>query len=253
MLSRTIRIAAVAAWLPAAATGGGDDCASAVALPAGALACTGDIYERALGMTAATPSATAPGTCWEDGTVDGDTWYKWTNDTGQVAWFGASTDLLPNWYADSQIAIYTDCPATVPIACNESQQPGNELALAGLAAIAPGETAYIQFDGYAGDRSFDLAWFLCWPCQLEPPFTAAVTSQPLYAVKLDARDVLFAPRFGPSVAVYSVELNEDPRILPTTRIAVSISTSMTATDELLDSSRTVTYYQARQASPAECR
>lgn len=249
-----VPVALAAAWLlPAPATGGGGDCMTAEPLPPGALACDGDVHVvSSLGMAAATPSGAGSGVCWDDGTVDGDTWYRWTNDTGQVAYFGASTDYDANWYSDSQISIYTDCPGTVEVACNEWQQPGNELALAGLVAIAPGETAYIQFDGFAGDRGFELATFLCWPCQLEAPFEADVNAT-LFALKLDDRDVAFPFIVPPDEGFFSVEENRDAEFRPATRIAVSISTSLIDTDALVDSSPPLVFYQVKKATLADCR
>ena len=98
--------------------------------------------------------STMIGSCWGDGSVDNDVWYKFTAPSDNSYTVTTNLALLGN--DDTQLAIYTSSNGScdgnfTEIACNEDVTYSNYLSSASFNLLA-GQTVFIQVDGYNGTQ-----------------------------------------------------------------------------------------------------
>lgn len=239
---------------------GGDSCFAATEVPSSALRCNGGFaIAEEIGIASAMPSNGPSGSCWEDGMVDNDIWYRWTNHSGDFAWFGASTDDLANYGGNSQVAVYTDCDGQLELGCGEeSPWGGADLAFSALLPVAPGETVHVQFDGSQGNRGFERALFTCWPCALETPFTGDARNSlrlikvrdPAGAITDDVALVTEGPRLL-GLRDFSQTFERSFELI--TRIAVTTSTSVVDAGALDRVHEPPVFYRLTHATLDDCR
>ncbi|NNK79965.1 MAG: hypothetical protein HKO93_00580, partial [Flavobacteriales bacterium] len=92
--------------------------------------------------------------CFSDSAVDSDIWWSFeAASTG--AWIYTSDVSLGN--SDTQLAIYSSSDNTcvgkfTAIACNDDISTTNWMSSAKACGLVPGDTYYVQVDGWAGAR-----------------------------------------------------------------------------------------------------
>jgi hypothetical protein len=118
-----------------------DECTGAVVLPPSG---GSSAFDTTFASTSAPP---LPGSCNEGfGTsFVKDVWFSWTPNQSGAAY--ASTCNAANF--DTRIAVYTDCPASNLVACNDDAT-GCGLTSRAEFSVTSGTTYYVRVGGYSG-------------------------------------------------------------------------------------------------------